>query len=101
MILAKSEGKRDGGPSVKGYLAFEYRVQNSRKTHQNWALDAIGLFCCRILVQNKLMIFGYARVSTDGQSVNAQVAVLRSTAQAKCSAKWRAEPRQTGRSFAA
>jgi len=28
-------------------------------------------------VQNKPMIFGYARVSTDGQSVNAQVAALR------------------------
>jgi DNA invertase Pin-like site-specific DNA recombinase len=41
------------------------------------AIDAIGLFCCRILVQNKPMIFGYARVSTDGQSVGAQVAALR------------------------
>jgi DNA invertase Pin-like site-specific DNA recombinase len=29
------------------------------------------------LVQNKPMIYGYARVSTDGQSVNAQVAALR------------------------
>jgi DNA invertase Pin-like site-specific DNA recombinase len=40
-------------------------------------LDTIGLFCCRCLVQNKPMIYGYARVSTDGQSVNAQVAALR------------------------
>jgi len=44
---------------------------------QNLALDAIDLFCCRILVQNGAMIFGYARVSTDGQSINAQVAALR------------------------
>jgi DNA invertase Pin-like site-specific DNA recombinase len=29
------------------------------------------------LVQNKSMIYGYARASTDGQSVAAQVAVLR------------------------
>jgi DNA invertase Pin-like site-specific DNA recombinase len=34
-------------------------------------------FWCGILVQNKPMIYGYARVSTDGQSVTAQVAELR------------------------
>jgi Resolvase, N terminal domain len=31
----------------------------------------------RAWVQNKLMIYGYARVSTDGQSVAAQVAARR------------------------
>jgi len=34
-------------------------------------------FCCAILVHNKSMIYGYARVSTDGQSGAAQVAALR------------------------
>src|SRR5262249_15724355 len=58
-------------------IVRRYVIRNSRFLHQNWTLDAIGLFCCRILVHNKPMIFGYARVSTDGQSVNAQVAALR------------------------
>jgi len=44
---------------------------------QNQSLEPIGLFWCRNLVQNKAMIYGYARVSTDGQSVAAQVAALR------------------------
>src|SRR5580704_8072690 len=35
------------------------------------------LFWCRILVQTISMIYGYARVSTDGQSVTAQVIALR------------------------
>lgn len=36
----------------------------------------MGLFLCEIYVQNGCMIYGYARVSTDGQSVAAQVAEL-------------------------
>jgi DNA invertase Pin-like site-specific DNA recombinase len=36
----------------------------------------LGFFWCRILVHEP-MIYGYARVSTDGQSVFAQVAALR------------------------
>jgi DNA invertase Pin-like site-specific DNA recombinase len=40
-------------------------------------VEGIGRFRCPIPVQNKPMIFGYARVSTDGQSVAAQVAALR------------------------
>ena len=37
----------------------------------------MGLFLCRLYVQNSWMIYGYARVSTDGQSVDAQVRQLR------------------------
>jgi DNA invertase Pin-like site-specific DNA recombinase len=37
----------------------------------------VRLFCCRLYVHNYPMIFGYARVSTDGQSVDAQVRRLR------------------------
>jgi DNA invertase Pin-like site-specific DNA recombinase len=40
-------------------------------------LKRLRFFGCRILVQNKPVIYGYARVSTDGQSVAAQVAALR------------------------
>lgn len=36
----------------------------------------MGLFRCRNPVQNLGMIYGYARVSTDGQSVDAQVRQL-------------------------
>jgi DNA invertase Pin-like site-specific DNA recombinase len=45
--------------------------------HKIRALKRLRFFWCRILVQNKLMIYGYARVSTDGQSVTAQVTELR------------------------
>ena len=38
-----------------------------------FGLEAIAFF----LVQNKPMIYGYARVSTDGQSVGAPIAALR------------------------
>jgi DNA invertase Pin-like site-specific DNA recombinase len=46
-------------------------------------LEAITLFWCRILVQNKPMIYGYARVSTDGQSEAAQVRQLRAAGAGK------------------
>src|SRR6266851_7952484 len=39
-------------------------------------IDAIGLPVCEIYVHNVGMIYGYARVSTDGQSVEAQIAAL-------------------------
>jgi DNA invertase Pin-like site-specific DNA recombinase len=51
-------------------------VQNSRILHQAEAIDAAGLFWCRNQVQNGRMIYGYARVSTDGQSVDAQARQL-------------------------
>jgi hypothetical protein len=49
----------------------------SRISHQNYRFERIGLFRCVIPVQNEAMIYGYARVSTDGQSVDAQVRQLR------------------------
>jgi DNA invertase Pin-like site-specific DNA recombinase len=45
--------------------------------HKNQTLDFVGLALCIIYVHNVGMIYGYARVSTDGQSLAAQVAVLR------------------------
>jgi DNA invertase Pin-like site-specific DNA recombinase len=48
-------------------------VQKSRLCSKIKAFKGLGIF----LVQNKPMIYGYARVSTDGQSVAAQVAELR------------------------
>jgi hypothetical protein len=38
--------------------------------------DLKGLFCCINPMRNEPMIYGYARVSTDGQSVDAQVKQL-------------------------
>ena len=36
----------------------------------------MGLFRCKIPLHNDGMIYGYARVSTDGQTVNAQIEAL-------------------------
>jgi DNA invertase Pin-like site-specific DNA recombinase len=54
-----------------------------RFLHHNQAIKAIEVFCCAIPVQNRPMIYGYARVSTDGQSVTAQVAALRKNGAGK------------------
>jgi Resolvase, N terminal domain len=51
-------------------------VQKSGNSLENQASEIRPLFPCRIYVQNGGMIYGYARVSTDGQSVDAQVAAL-------------------------
>ena len=51
-------------------------MQKSRILHKIQAADPKALFLCEIYVQNNGMIYGYARVSTDGQSVAAQVAQL-------------------------
>jgi DNA invertase Pin-like site-specific DNA recombinase len=64
------------GNVVEATVAYE-SAQPARITQQNETLELIAPFGCRILVQNKPMIYGYARVSTDGQSVTAQVAELR------------------------
>jgi DNA invertase Pin-like site-specific DNA recombinase len=45
--------------------------------HQKNSLDLKSLFCCINPVHNEPMIYGYARVSTDGQSGDAQVKQLR------------------------
>lgn len=44
--------------------------------HQNRYVEIMGLFRCINYVHNEAMKYGYARVSTDGQSVTAQVAQL-------------------------
>jgi DNA invertase Pin-like site-specific DNA recombinase len=51
-------------------------VQKSQFSHHNAHLENIALAWCESPVQNGGMIYGYARVSTDGQSVEAQVAAL-------------------------
>jgi DNA invertase Pin-like site-specific DNA recombinase len=51
-------------------------VRKSRFLHQKENLDTITLVWCTSPVHNYRMIYGYARVSTDGQSVAAQVAAL-------------------------
>ena len=52
-------------------------MHKSRLVHQNQALDHFELFWCRNLVHNRPHENGYARVSTDGQSIDAQVRQLR------------------------
>ena len=47
------------------------------------ALENKGLFLCRRQAQNDPMIYAYARVSTDGQSVEAQVRQLRAAGAGK------------------
>src|SRR6185436_7752225 len=51
-------------------------VQKSRFLHKTQTPETRPLSPCRLYVQNGGMIYGYARVSTDGQSVDAQVAAL-------------------------
>jgi hypothetical protein len=58
------------------YYAPYPAIQKSRLMQQNEGADPIALFCCVSLLHNKDMIYGYARVSTDGQSVAAQIAQL-------------------------
>jgi DNA invertase Pin-like site-specific DNA recombinase len=46
------------------------------------------------------MIYGYARVSTDGESVDAQIRQLRNVGAGKVFREVASELRPTGRSFA-
>jgi hypothetical protein len=48
-------------------------IQKSRIMHENQVKQESGLFPCINDVHKDSMIYGYARVSTDGQSVAAQV----------------------------
>jgi Resolvase, N terminal domain len=52
-------------------------LQNSRITQQKNSFEKIKLFCCVSPLHNDPMKYGYARVSTDGQSVDAQVRQLK------------------------
>ena len=51
-------------------------VQKSHVSHEKDLADCLGLPLCERYVHNRGMIYGYARVSTDGQSVEAQVVAL-------------------------
>jgi hypothetical protein len=51
-------------------------LQKLGKTQQNELIETIALFCCVNLLHNNPMKYGYARVSTDGQSIEAQVRQL-------------------------
>jgi DNA invertase Pin-like site-specific DNA recombinase len=55
----------------------------SRIMQQNQEIEKIGLFCCVSPLHNTAMKYGYARVSTDGQSVDAQVRTLTKAGCAK------------------
>ena len=52
-------------------------AQKLRLSHKNPILENKGLFLCINQVQNAAMNYGYARVSTDGQSVDAQTRQLK------------------------
>ncbi len=51
-------------------------LRKLRISQQNQAAEKIGLFRCGNPLHNGGMIYGYARVSTDGQTVAAQVEAL-------------------------
>ena len=63
------------------------------------SLDLIELFPCRGPVYKEGMIYGYARVSTDGQTVAAQVATLTAAGATKVFRQRSAGRRPTARSF--
>src|ERR1700730_6593173 len=63
-----------------GYVAPPTNVTGEPmkgSTHFDLTVDSKPLFLCINDVHKRPMIYGYARVSTDGQSVNAQVKQLR------------------------
>ncbi len=82
---ARRERDRDVATSDETYrAALEGWVSEAAlywhkiaRRNRNGAKVANELFLCRNDVQNCGMIYGYARVSTDGQSVDAQVKQLR------------------------
>ena len=54
----------------------------------------------RAVAKPLVTVYGYARVSTDGQRVDAQIQQLRDAGAGKVFREAGAEPRPTGRSFA-
>lgn len=58
-------------------------VRNSRITHKKYDIEILRGFLCTIYVHNDRMIYGYARVSSDGQSLEAQVRQLEDAGCAK------------------
>ena len=58
-------------------------LRNSRLMQVGRVIDPIGFFPCRSFVHKGGMIYGYARVSTDGQTAAAQVATLTAAGAAK------------------
>ena len=58
-------------------------VHKSRFVHHNERAGFIELAVCIIYVHNVCMKYGYARVSTDGQSVAAQIVVLKQAGATK------------------
>ncbi len=67
-----------GGPTagVDRLLFCPLLFHDSRIMKQVLPVDKIGLSCFTNPFHNSLMVYGYARVSTDGQTVAAQVAEL-------------------------
>ena len=64
----------ESGDSVPHEAAHPIRY--SRLTHEIYGVDKIELFLCISSVYNEAMKYGYARVSSDGQCVDAQVRQL-------------------------
>jgi hypothetical protein len=52
-------------------------LQNPGILHQDHSEAKSGVFWCKSPVHSQSMIYGYARVSTDGQSVATQVSQLK------------------------
>jgi Resolvase, N terminal domain len=67
----------------------------SYRENQIWHVEIKGLFRCVNEVHIRSMKYGYARVSTDGQSVEAQVRQLTKAGCRKVLRETRAAPKPT------